>query len=197
MGPDAVILVLWILSFKANFFSFLFHFHQEAFLFLFTFCHKGGVVCMSDVIDISPSNLDSSLYFMANKCGNWLTLSYIKCSSSHKIGESTKCSANWNANKDSLSQGYGISSGHVWLWELDYKESWVRKNWCCWTVVLEKTLESPLDCKEIQLIHPKGNQCCMFIGRTDVEAETPILWPPYAKSWLIWKDPDAGRDWGR
>ena len=76
---------------------------------------------------------------------------------------------------------------HVWMWELDYKESWAPKNWCFWTVVLEKTLESPLDCKEIQPVHPKGNQSWMFIGRTDVEAETPILWPPDAKSWLIWK----------
>ena len=94
-----------------------------------------------------------------------------------------------------LSQGYGFSSGHVWMWELDYKESWVLKNWCFWTVVLEKTLESPLDCKEIQAIHPKGDQSWVFIGRTDVEAETPIFWPPNAKNWLIWKDPDAGKDW--
>ena len=82
------------------------------------------------------------------------------------------------------------------MWELDYKESWVQKNWCFWTVVLEKTLESPLDRKEIQPVHPKGDQSWVFIGRTDVEAETPILWPPGAKSWLIWKDPDAGKDWG-
>ena len=81
------------------------------------------------------------------------------------------------------------------MWELDYKESWMPKNWCFWTVVLEKTLESPLDCKEIQPIHPKGNQSWIFIGRTDAEAETPILWPPHAKNWLIWKDPDAGKDW--
>ena len=79
--------------------------------------------------------------------------------------------------------------------ELDYKESWAQKNWCFWTVVLEKTLENPLDCKEIQSVHPKGNQSWVFIGRTDVEAETPILWPPDAKSWLIWKDPYAGKDW--
>ena len=78
--------------------------------------------------------------------------------------------------------------------ELDYKESWVPKNWCFWTVVLEKTLESPLDYKEIQLVHPKGNQSWMFIGRTDVEAEALILWPPAEKNWLIWKDPDAGKD---
>ena len=94
-----------------------------------------------------------------------------------------------------LSQGYGFSSCHVWKWELDYKESWAPRNWCFWTVVLEKTLESLLDCKEIQPVHPKGNQSWIFIGRTDVEAETPVLCPPDAKSWLIWKDPDAGKDW--
>ena len=81
------------------------------------------------------------------------------------------------------------------MWELDYKESWVPKNWCFWTVVLEKTLESPLDCKEIQPVHPKGDQCWVFIGRTDVEAETPILWPPDAKNWLTGKDSDIGKDW--
>ena len=96
------------------------------------------------------------------------------------------------ANKGLSSQGYGFSSSHVWMWELDYKESWAPKYWCFWTVVLEKTLESPLDSKEIQPIHPKGNQSWIFIGRTDAESETPILWPPDAKSWLIGKDPDAG-----
>ena len=83
------------------------------------------------------------------------------------------------------------------MWELDYKESWAPKNWCFWTVVLEKTLESPLDGKEIQPVHPKGDQFWVFIGRTDAKAETPILWPPHAKCWLIGKDPDAGRDWGQ
>ena len=83
----------------------------------------------------------------------------------------------------------------VWMWELNYKESWVPKNWCFWTVVLEKTLESPLDCKEIQLVNPQGNQSWTFIGRTDAEAEAPILWPPDAKNWLLGKDPDAGKDW--
>ena len=82
-----------------------------------------------------------------------------------------------------------------WMWELDYKESWAPKNWCFWIVVLEKTLESPLDCKEIQPVHPKGDQSWIFIGRTDAEAETPILWPPDVKNWLIGKDPDAGKDW--
>ena len=86
-------------------------------------------------------------------------------------------------------------SSHVWMWALDYKESWAPKNWCFWTVVLEKTLESPLDCKQIQPVHPKGNQSWIFIERTDAEAETPILWPPDMQSWLIWKDPDAGKDW--
>ena len=83
------------------------------------------------------------------------------------------------------------------MWKLDCKESWAPKNWCFWTVVLEKSLESPLDCKEIQPVHPKGNQSCMFIGRTDAEAETPIFWPPNAKNWLIGKDPDAEKDWRR
>ena len=88
-----------------------------------------------------------------------------------------------------------FSGSHVWMWELDYKESWVLKNSCFWTVVLEKTLESPLDCKEIQPVSPKGNQSWIFIGKTDAEAETPILRPPYEKNWLIGKDPDAGKDW--
>ena len=101
------------------------------------------------------------------------------------------------ANKGPSSQGYGFSSGPVWLWELDYKESWAPKNWCFWTVVLEKTLENPLDCKEIQAVHSKWNQSLIFIERTDAEAETPILWPPDMKSWLIWKDPDAGKDWSQ
>ena len=97
--------------------------------------------------------------------------------------------------KGPSSQSYGFSSSHVWMWELDYKESWAPKHWCLWTVVLEKTLESPLDCKEVQPVHPKGNQSWIFIGRTDAVAETPIIWPPDVKNWLIWKDPDAGKDW--
>ena len=99
------------------------------------------------------------------------------------------------ANKGPSSQSYGFSSSHVWKWELDYKESWALKNWCFWTVVLEKTLESPLDCKKIQPVHPIGDQSWIFIGRTDVEAEDPILRPPDAKNWLIGKDLDAGKDW--
>ena len=100
-------------------------------------------------------------------------------------------------NKGLCSQGHGFSSGHVWMWELDYKESWVLKNLCFWTAVLENTLESSLDCKEIQPVNLKGDQFWVFIGRTDAEAKTPILWPPDAKSWLTWKDPDAGKDWGQ
>ena len=101
------------------------------------------------------------------------------------------------ANKGPSSQGYGFSSSHVWMWELDYKENWALKNCCFWTVVFEKTLESPLDCKEIQPVHSKGDQSWVFIGRNDVKAETPVLWPPHAKSWLIGKDSDAGRNWGQ
>ena len=100
-------------------------------------------------------------------------------------------------NKGSSSQGYGFSSSHVWMWELDYKENWTPKNWCFWTVVLGKTLESSLDCKEIKPVHPKGTQSWILIGSSDAEAETPILWPPHEKSWLIGKDSDAGRDWGQ
>ena len=98
-------------------------------------------------------------------------------------------------NKDPSSQSYGFSSSHVWMWELHYKESGAPKNLWFWAEVLEKTLESPLDCKEIQPVHHKGNQSWILTGRTDAEAETPILWPPEVKSWLIWKDPDAGKDW--
>ena len=99
------------------------------------------------------------------------------------------------ANKNPSSQSFGFSSNHVWMWELARKEGWAPKNWCFWAVVLEKTLESPLDCKEIQPVHPKGNPSGIFIGRTDAEAETPVLWLPDAKNWLIWKDPNAGKDW--
>ena len=99
------------------------------------------------------------------------------------------------ANKGLSSQSYSFSSGHVWMWELDYKGSWLPKNWCFWTVVLERILERPLDYKEIQPVHHKGDQFLIFIGRIDVEAETLIIWPPDAKKWLIWKDPDAGKIW--
>ena len=96
-------------------------------------------------------------------------------------------------NKGPQSQSYGFSSSHVWMWELDYKESWVPNNWCFRTAVLEKTFESPLDSKDIKSVDPKGNQSWILTGRTDAEA--PILWPPDVKNWLTGKDPDAGKDW--
>ena len=98
-------------------------------------------------------------------------------------------------NKVPSRQSDGFSSSHVWMWELYHKEGWALKNRCFWTMVLEQTLESPLDCKEIQPVQPKGNQSWIFIGRTDAEAEAPILWPLDSKTWLIGKDPDAGKDW--
>ena len=99
------------------------------------------------------------------------------------------------ANKGPYSQTYGFSCSHVWMWELNHKEGWARKNWYFWTVVLEKTLETTLNCKEIKPVNPKGNQSWTFIGWTDAKAEASILWPPDEKSWLIWKDPDAGKEW--
>ena len=111
-----------------------------------------------------------------------------------ELGRNCDETQKWRKTKKK-SQGYGFSSSRVWMWELDCEESWAPKNWRFWTVVLEKTLETPLDCKEIQPVNPKGNQSWIFIGRTDTEAETPILWPPDVKNWLIGKDPDAGKDW--
>ena len=99
------------------------------------------------------------------------------------------------SDKCPSSQSSGFSSSHVWMWELDYKESWAPKNWCSWIVVLEKILESPLNYKKIKPVNPKSKWSWIFIGRTDSEAEAPILWLPDAKSWLIGKDPDAGKDW--
>ena len=112
-----------------------------------------------------------------------------------KLDSILKNQRHYLAKEGPSSQSYGFSSSHVWMWELDYKESWAPKNRCFWTVVLEKTLEYPLDCKEIQPVHPKGNQSWIFIGETDAEAATPILWPPDMKNWLIGKDPDAEKDW--
>ena len=118
-------------------------------------------------------------------------------SSSSSRQQHIKKQRHYVASKGPSSQSYGFSRGHVWMWELDYKESWVLKNWRFWTVVLEKTLESPLDCKEIQPVHPKGNQSWIFIGRTDAEVESPILGPPDVRNWLTGKDPDAGKGWRR
>ena len=123
---------------------------------------------------------------------------YILVCLTHKVLHfNIKKQRHYFANKGPSSQGYGFSSSHVWMWELDYKKSWAPKNWCFWTVVLEKTLESPLDSREIQPVHPEGNQSWIFIGRTDAEAEAPILWPPDMKNWFIGKDPDAGKNWRR
>ena len=109
--------------------------------------------------------------------------------------EHIKKQRHYFANSGPSGQGYGFSSSHVWMWELDYKESWAPKNWCFWTVVLEKTLESPLGSNEIQPVHPKGDKSWIFIGMIDAEAETAVFWPPDAKNWLVGKDPDAGKDW--
>ena len=137
---------------------------------------------------------------LQNHCRWWLQPQNLKMltpwkKTYDKPRQHIKKQRHYFANKGLNSQSYGFSSSHVWMWELDYKESWATKNWCFWTMVLEKTLESPWDYKEIQPVHPKGNQSWIFIRRTDTEAETPILWPPDAKNWLIWKDPDAGKDW--
>ena len=117
------------------------------------------------------------------------------CSLKEKLCQRIKKQRHYFADKGPPSQSYGFSSSHVWMWELDYKESWVLKNWCFRTVVLENTLESPLDSKEIQPVNPKGNQRWKFIRRTDAEAEAPVLWPRDAENQLIGKDPDAGKDW--
>ena len=111
--------------------------------------------------------------------------------------EHIKKQRHYFANKGPSSQSYGFSSSHVWMWELDYKESWALKNWCFWTVVLEKTLESPLDRKKIQSVHPKGNQSWIFIWRTDALAEAPVVWSLNANSWLFRKVPDVENDWGQ
>ena len=142
------------------------------------------------------------LYFLGlqNHCRWWLQLWNQKTLSPwkkiyDKPRQNIKEQRHYFANKGPSSQSYGFSSSHVWMWEVDHKERWALKNCCFWIVVLEKTVESPLDCKEIQPVHPKGNQSWIFIGRTDAEAETPILGPPDAKNWLIGKDPDSGKDW--
>ena len=115
----------------------------------------------------------------------------------HSSHMPAKKSSNSPSQASTASEPWTFSSSHVWMWELDYNESWAPKNWCFWTVVLGKTLESPLDCKEIQPVHSEGGQPWVFTGRTDVEAETPMLWSPVAKNWLICKDSDPGKDWGQ
>ena len=143
-----------------------------------------------------------SLYFggLQNHCRWWLQPGNLKKLASWKKSydqprQHIKKQRHYFANKGPSSQVYGFSSSHVWMWKLDYKESWAPKNWCFWTVVLEKTLESPLDWNEIKPVNPKGNQSWIFTGRTHAEVKTPVLWPPDAKNWLIGKDPDVGNDW--
>ena len=130
-------------------------------------------------------------------CAIWLLL--LGCDCQHN-GSCNSVSVLWKGvgftNKGLYNQSYGFSSSHVWMWELDHKECWAPKNWCSWTMVLDKTLESLLDCKEIKPVHPKGNQPSIFIGRTVAEAEAPLLWPLDAKSQLNGKDPNVGKDWG-
>ena len=135
-----------------------------------------------------------TLFFGAPKSLQMVTATYNLEGSYDQHRQHIKKQRHYFANKGPSSHGYGFPSSHVWMWELDYKEGWAPKNWCFWTVVLEKTLESPLDCKEIQPVHSK-DQFWVFIGRTNVEAKTLILWTPDVKSWLIWKDPDAGTEW--
>ena len=131
-------------------------------------------------------------FFQLSSLGNWGTpnVKYLLICKKKK-----KKQRHYFADKSLSSQSYGFSIRYVWMWELSYKESWMPKNWCFWTVVLKKPLESHLDCEEIQPVHPKGDQSWIFIGRTDAEASASILGPPDVKSWLIWKDPDAGKDW--
>ena len=140
------------------------------------------------------------LYFCVPK-SQWMVTAVMKLKrlapwrkSYNEPRQHVKKQRHYFANKGLPSQSYGFSSSHVWMWELDYKESWVPKNWSFWTVVLEKTLESPLDCKKIKPVNCKENQSGIFIGRTNAEAETPILWPP-DENWLTRKDPDAGKEW--
>ena len=142
------------------------------------------------------------LYFLGlqNHCGQWLQPWNEKMlapwkKSCDKPRQHIKKQRNHFADKGLYSHNYGLSSNHIWLWELHHKENWLPKNWCCWSVVLEKTLESPLDSKEIKPVNPKGNKPWIFFGRTDNEA--PILWPSDGKSQLIRKDPDIGKDWGQ
>ena len=138
-----------------------------------------------DSQELSPTPQFKNIFLLVQMNGCWCYLWILKKKRYHFAG------------KVLYDQCYGFSTSHVRMWELDHKEGWVLKNWWFWTVVLERTLEGPLGCKEIQPVHPKGDQSWVFIGKTDVEAKTPILWPPDAKSWLIWKNPDAGKDWGQ
>ena len=148
------------------------------------------------------NGISDRLYFpgLQNLCRwwlqpwNWNTFAPWK-KSYDKPKQHIKKQRHYFTSKFLCSQRYGFSSSHVWMWEFDHKESWALKNGCLWTVELEKTLENPLDSKEIKLVNPKGNQSWICTGGTDAEGEAPILWPPYVKNWLIGKDPDAGKNW--
>ena len=139
---------------------------------------------------------------LQNHCRWWLQTWHKKTftplkESYYRPRQHIKKQRHYFANKGPYNQSYGFPSSHVWIWELDHKENWALKNWCFWTVVLEKTLESPLNLKGIKPVNPKGDQSWIFIGRTDAEAETPILWSLDSKNLFIWKDPDAGKDWSQ
>ena len=192
LGPNAL-LMLWVVS--AAFWPIL---NSNKKLLKFTLC----VTLFHFMANRWGNNGNSGrLYFLGlqNHCRwwlqpwNWETLALWK-KSYDKPRWRIKKQRCYFANKGPYGQSYGFSTSHVWMWELDHEEGWAPKNWCFQTVVLEKTLESPLDCKEIKSINLKGNQLWMFIGRTDAEAEALILWPRYAKSQLIGKDLDAGRE---
>ena len=148
------------------------------------------VETVADFIFWAPKSLQMVIATIELKDTPWKE-SYDQCR------QHIKKHRHYFANKGLSSQSCGFSNSHIWMWELDYKESWALKNWCFCTVVLEKTLEGPLDCIEMKPVNPKGNQHRVFIGRTDAEAEAPILWPRDMKSWLIGKDPDTGKDWGQ
>ena len=144
------------------------------------------------------TNLDSIFFFIVLFFIFYFFLNFkIFNSYMHSHRQHIKKQRYYFANKGLSSQGYGFSSSYVWMWELDHKEGWALKNWCFWIVVIEKTLTDPLDCKEIQPVHSEGDQSWVFSGRSYVEAETPILWSPDEKSWLIGKDSDAKKDWGQ
>ena len=150
----------------------------------------------------NPKSLQMVTAAVINEIINFISLMKLKDAcfwkkSYGKPKQHIKKQSHYFANKCLSSQSYGLSSSHVWMWELDHKESWAPKNWCFWTVVLEKTLENPLDYKEIQPVNPKKSQSWIFIGRTDAEAEAPVLWPPDAKNWSLGRNLILGKSEGR
>ena len=175
-----------------------FYLFSSLFFILFSFCSPSWLISN----DLSLNGNSEWLYFLGfqNHCRWWpqtwnqKTLAPWK-KSYDQPRQHIRRQRHYFANKGQSSESYGFFSSHVWMWELDYKESWVQKNWWFWTVVLEKTLESPLDCKESKPVNPKENQSWIFFGRTDAEDETTVLWPPDVKNWHIGKDPDTGKDW--